>query len=124
MAYLPTKRTPRFPINSTKNQVDDWVASESYETALEKLSEDAKNVEILRCRTEVTCGFFFFSKERAKSHYWSMHHGQANQQMSQFGNPDKITVMKAASNTNHAEKAKNEHPNDKKSDPAVRQSVD
>ena len=63
MAYLPTRRTPRFPINSTKNQVDAWVTSKSYETALDKLSEEAKDVKILRCKTEKFCGFFFFSEE-------------------------------------------------------------
>ena len=30
MAYLPTRRTPRFPINSARNQVDAWVTLESY----------------------------------------------------------------------------------------------
>ena len=52
MAYLPTRRTPRFPINSAKNQVDAWVTLESYKTALDRLSEEAKGVKILRCETE------------------------------------------------------------------------
>ena len=105
MAYLPTRRTPRFPINSTKNQVDAWVTSESYETALDKLSEEAKGVKILRCKTEKTCGFFFFSEKQAESHFWSMHQGQVNPNMDQAGKSNKNTVMKATSDINHVEKA-------------------
>ena len=52
MAYLPTRRTPRFPMSSAKNQVDAWVTLESYEAAL---SEEAKGVEILK---EVSSGKF------------------------------------------------------------------
>ena len=69
MAYLPTRIMPRFLINSTKNRVDAWVTSDNYETALIELSEEARNVEILKCEVEKTYGFFF-SKE---SHYWSIH---------------------------------------------------
>ena len=65
MAYLPTRRTPRFPINSARNQVDAWVTLESYETALDRLTEDAKEVKILRCETEKFCGFFFFNNRQA-----------------------------------------------------------
>ena len=46
IAYLPTRRTPRFPMNSAKNQVDAWVTLESYEGALDRLSEEVKGVEI------------------------------------------------------------------------------
>ena len=55
MAYLPTRRTPRFPMSSAKNQVDAWVTLESYEAALYRLSEEAKGVEILK---EVSSGKF------------------------------------------------------------------
>ena len=46
MAYLPTRRTPRFPINSANNQVDALVTLESYKTALDRLSEEAKEVKL------------------------------------------------------------------------------
>ena len=55
MAYLPTRRTPRFPMSSAKNQVDAWVTLENYEAALYRLSEEAKGVEILK---EVSSGKF------------------------------------------------------------------
>ena len=61
--HLPTRRTPRFPINSAKNQVDAWVTLESYETALDRLSEEVKGVKILRCETEKSCVFYFFKEK-------------------------------------------------------------
>ena len=73
MAYLPTRRTPRFPMNSAKNQVDAWVKLESYVAALDRLSEEVKGVKILRFETEKSCGFFFYNEKQAKLHFWSMH---------------------------------------------------
>ena len=105
LAYLPTRRTPRSPFKSTKNQVDAWVTSESYETALDKLSEEAKGVKILRCKTEKTCGFFFFSEKQAESHFWSMHQGQVNPNRDQVEKPNENTIMKATSDIKHVEKA-------------------
>ena len=42
IAYLPTRRTPRFPINSAKNQVDAWVTLESYKAALDRFQKRSK----------------------------------------------------------------------------------
>ena len=61
------------------------MTSDSYETALIELSEEARNVEILKCEVEKTCGFFF-SKEIAESHYWSIHQGRANSNMDHIRN--------------------------------------
>ena len=36
MIYLTTWRTPRFPLNSARNQVEAWVILEGYETALDR----------------------------------------------------------------------------------------
>ena len=122
MAYLPTRRKPRFPINSARNQVDAWVTLESYETALDKLSEEAKGVKILRCETEKSCGFFFFNGRQAELHFWNMHQEHVNPNMDQVGKPrepSKPTVMKAASDKNHVEEAEDKHPDIKKSDTRV-----
>ena len=100
------------------------MTSESYETALDKLSEEAKDVKILRCKTEKSCGFFFFSEEQAESHYWSMHQGQVNPNMDQVKQPNNNTVMKATSDINHVEKAENGHPDIKRSDTEVGLPVD
>ena len=106
MAYLPTRTMPKFPINSSKSRVNDWVSSDNYETALIELSEEARNVETVKCEVENTCGFFF-SKEMAEAHYWSIHHGQTNSNMDQTKQPDSAT-MKATSGVDHAERAEKE----------------
>ena len=100
----------RFPINSTKNRVDAWVTSDSYETALIELSEEARNVEILKCEVEKTCGFFF-SKEIAESHYWSIHRDQINPNMDQIRQLNENTTMKATSDTNHVKRTEKERSN-------------
>ena len=50
--YLPTRRTPKFPLNSARNQVEAWVILEGYETALDRQTEDAKEVKITKCETD------------------------------------------------------------------------
>ena len=103
IAYLPTRRTPRFPMNSAKNQVDAWVTLESYEAALDRLSEEVKGVEISRCETVKSCVFFFFNEKQAKLHFWSMHQEHVNPNMNRVGKPNEVTVMEAASDKNHVE---------------------
>ena len=82
MAYLPTRTMPKFPIKSPKSRVNDSVSSDNYETALIELSEETRNVEIVKSEVENTCGFFF-SKEIAEAHYWSVHQGRTNSNMDQ-----------------------------------------
>ena len=100
------------------------MTSESYETALVELLEEAKSVKILKCKVEKTCGFFFFSEEQAESQYWSMHQGQINPNMDQVKQPNENTVMKATSGTNHVEKTENGRSDIKRSDPEVRLPAD
>ena len=109
MAYLPTRTMQKFPINSPKSRINDWVNSDNYETALIELSEEARNVEIVKCKVKNACGFFF-SKEMAEAHFWSVHQGQTNSNMDQAKQPNN-TVMKATSGVDHAERAEKEWSN-------------
>ena len=90
------------------------MTSDSYETALIELSEEARNVEILKCEVEETCGFFF-SKEIVESHYWSIHQGRTNSNMDQIRQLDSA-VMKATSGTDHAKRTEKERSNIERSD--------
>ena len=83
MIYLPTWRTPRFPLNSERNQVEAWVILEGYETVLYRQTEDAKKVKITECETDRSCGFFFFNDRQAKMHFWQTHQDFVNPEMNQ-----------------------------------------
>ena len=78
----------------------------------------------LRCETEKTCGFCFFSEKQAELHFWSMHQEHVNPNMDQDGKPNKVTVTKTTSDKNHVEKVKNGHPDIKRSDTEVELPVD
>ena len=92
MIYLPTRRTPRFPLNSERNQVEAWVILEGYETALDRQTEDAKEVKITKCETDRSCGFFFFNNRQAKMHFWQMHQEYVNPEMNQVNVPCEPSV--------------------------------
>ena len=93
MAYLPTRSTPRFPTNSSRNQVDAWVTLESYETALDRQTEDAKEVKITKCETDRSCGFFFFNNRQAKMHFWQMHQESVNPEKNQVDEPCEPSII-------------------------------
>ena len=42
LIYLPTLVAPRFPRNTERSQLETWVKLESYETSLDRQTEDAR----------------------------------------------------------------------------------
>ena len=81
--YLPTQRTSRFTQKSARYKVKAWVILKSYETALDRLTEDAKEVKIMKCEYR-SCGFMFFNDRQRKLHFWQMHQGYVNHEMNQI----------------------------------------
>ena len=73
LIYMPTLATPKFPHNTERSQLETWVKLETYETSLERQSEDAKAVQISGCAADKYCDFFFFNMRQAEIHFLQLH---------------------------------------------------
>ena len=97
--YLPT---PKVSLKTAEHQVEAWIILESYEAAIERQLEDAKEVQMMRCEYR-SCGFLFFNDSQVKLHYWQMHSEYVNPGMNQI-------------NISHEEEAEVRHPEVQRSD--------
>ena len=82
--------------------MEAWIILESYEAAIERQLEDAKEVQMMRCEYR-SCGFLFLNDSQVKLHYWQMHSEYVNPGMNQI-------------NISHEEEAEVRHPEVQRSD--------
>ena len=55
--YLPTWAAPSLPRNTERSQLETWVKLDGYDASLEKQTEDAKALKIIKCEMDRSCEF-------------------------------------------------------------------
>ena len=73
LAYLPTWAAHKFPQNTERKQIENWVRLEIYESSLEKQSEVTKAIQISGCAATRTCNSLFVNMKQAEMHYIQKH---------------------------------------------------